>query len=126
MRRGLPTAGLAALTALAVATLQPTSTRAGEAAAALAEAIGPAEARRAIDGVATVARGEGPNGAFVTEIVALADGRTRFAQSAGDRRTELLAVLSSKDEDEELRTAAADLLAAVERKMGLPVPNPPK
>lgn len=92
MRRGLPTAGLAALTALAVATLQPTSTRAGEAAAALAEAIGPAEARRAIDGVATVARGEGPNGAFVTEIVALADGRTRFAQSAGDRRTELLAV----------------------------------
>ncbi len=41
-------------------------------------------------------------------------------------RTELLAVLSSKDEDEELRTAAADLLAAVERKMGLPVPNPPK
>lgn len=58
--------------------------------AAVAAAIGPAEARRAIAGVATHAQGEGPQGTFVTGIVALAAGPARFVQQRGERRTELL------------------------------------
>ncbi len=59
--------------------------------ASVAAAIGPTEARRAIAGVATHAQCEGPQGTFVTGIVALAAGPARFLQQRGERTTELLA-----------------------------------
>ncbi len=62
-----------------------------DALASMAAAIGSTEGRRAIAGVATRARCDGPQGAFETEIVALDEGTARFVQSRGERRSELLA-----------------------------------
>jgi hypothetical protein len=56
----------------------------------LAEAIGPAELRHAIEGIYARAEGEGPRGAFVNEIVSLADGRVRFRQTKAGVATDLV------------------------------------
>jgi hypothetical protein len=57
----------------------------------MAAAIGPAEARRAIAGLATRADGAGPRGPFTTEIVSHGDV-VRFVQARSGSQTALLVV----------------------------------
>ncbi len=58
---------------------------------AMAAAIGPADARRAMIGIATRADGTGPRGAFATEVVSHGDV-VRFVQVRDRRRTALLVI----------------------------------
>lgn len=92
-RLRLAVAAAAVLTAAPAVPAGSTVESAGSPEVAVREAIaaiGAPEARRAIGGVATRAIGVGPRGSFVTEIVALADGTTRFVQTSGGATTELL------------------------------------
>ena len=57
--------------------------------AAMAAAIGSAEARAAIEGIATTADGTGPRGPFTTEVTAWRDS-VGFVQSRADARSALL------------------------------------
>lgn len=57
---------------------------------ALAEAIGPADARRAISGLSARAEAIGPRGAFSSEILSLADGTARFRLAMQASTTDLL------------------------------------
>ena len=57
---------------------------------ALAEAIGPADARSAISGLSARAEAIGPRGAFSSDIVSLADGTARFRLAMQTSTTDLL------------------------------------
>ena len=60
--------------------------------AEVAAAIGPAEARQALFGISARAEASGPRGAFVSEMLSLADGTARFRLTKGNEITELLLV----------------------------------
>jgi hypothetical protein len=57
----------------------------------LANVLGPAESRRAFEGIVATAEVTGPRGSFTSEIISLADGTTRF-RLIGASTTELAVV----------------------------------
>jgi len=70
----------------------------------LADTIGPPSARQAIGGVAARAEATGPRGAFVSEMLSLADGSARFRLTKNGESTELLVAGTTPYE----RSAAAN------------------
>ena len=79
------------LLAVALLGLAATHVRAGEEPlTAIADAIGPAAARSALEGIASRAACRGPRGDFATEVVSVGGGVTRFRQVRANGTTELL------------------------------------
>ena len=74
----------------------------------LADAIGPAEARRAMTGIAARADATGPRGAFVSEIVSLADGTARFRLAMSSDDTDILLAAGTPYVHKDNRMQAAD------------------
>lgn len=81
---------LFALATLLAASRLPADTGAANALQGFATAIGPAASRQAVTGIYARAEGDGPRGAFLNEIVSLADGRVRFRQTKEGRVTDLV------------------------------------
>ena len=78
----------------------------------LADTIGPAGARRAMAGIAARADATGPRGAFVSEIVSLADGTARLRLALSSGNTDLLLAAGTPYAHKDNRMQAADAAMA--------------